>query len=566
MRSTNQILADNVRLLRARVSGYAVAGVLIACGAIVVATVLVTLFETGGFSLHGMMAAQRSNFALWALDLTPFVFGVWGQVMSSIMAYEAGAMVVDQTSEIRAQTAALELQALHGSTHDRLTELPNRALLHDRLHQAIVVARRDRARAALLVLDIDGFKEINNTLGHFSGDLLLKRVAGRLRGSVREPDTVARLGGDQFAVLLPHIRSAADARTVAEKLFKALEPSFALEKLNVDLLASIGIALYPDHGDDADALLQKADVAMYAAKQTSGFSVATYSPKHDQYSPHRLTLAGELRKAIDGGQLVVYYQPKVDMASSTLTGAEALVRRPHPDHGLLPPDEFIPLAERTGLIRPLTRWVLSQALQQCAQWRQDGLDLQVAVNVSAKVLLDPELPDMLAGLLASSQVTQGSLILEITESTLMADQERAHEILSRLGQLGVQLSIDDFGTGYSSLAYLRRLPIHEIKVDKSFVMGMVQNDNDTVIVRATIALAHNLGMSVTAEGVCDARVWAKLAGEECDQAQGDHISRAVSAEALARWMATSPWHLPGRSAVASSATGGLREAGGGPPI
>jgi diguanylate cyclase (GGDEF)-like protein len=541
MRSTNQILADNVRLLRAKASGYAVFGVLLAFGAIAVATLLVSLYESGGVSLQAIADAHSHNFALWALDLMPFVFAFWGQLLSSVMAYEAGTLVVDQTSELRTQTAALEMQALHGATHDRLTELPNRVLLHDRLEQALAAAHRERNRSALLVVDLDNFKEINNTLGHYSGDLLLKQVAARLRGAVREMDTLARLAGDRFAVLLPKVGSVANATAVADKLNKALEPPFSAERIKVNVFASIGIVVYPDHGEDPDTLLQKADVAMYAAKQVSGFSVMAYSPEQDRDSPRRLTLVADLRTAIDQGKLVVHYQPKVRMADGALTGAEALVRWPHPDHGLLSPDSFIPLAEQTGLIRLLTRWVISQALTQCAAWQRHGLDLGVAVNISPTVLLDPEFPDLVAGLLAASDVAENSLVLEITESTLMTDQERADEILGRLGQLGVRVSIDDFGTGYSSLAYLRRLPIHEIKIDKSFVMGMMENENDAVIVRATVALAHNLGLSVTAEGVGSERAWAQLARYQCDEAQGHHISPPLSAEALEQWMASAAW-------------------------
>jgi diguanylate cyclase (GGDEF)-like protein len=548
--ATREVLAENVRLLRTKASGYAIMGAVIAFCAIVVATLLVSVYETGSLSLQGIILAQRSNMALWALDLTPFAFALWGQMVSSALAYEAGALVVDQTSELRTQTAALELQAQHGATHDRLTELPNRVLLRDRLQQALSAARRETGRVAVLVLDLDGFKEINNTLGHHSGDVLLKHVAGRLRGAVREPDTVARLAGDRFALMLPRLRAASDAALVADKLNKSLEPSFSVDGLRVNVFASVGIAVYPEHGEDADTLLQRADVAIYAAKQTSGFSVSTYSQKLDRYSPRRLTLVGELRKGIEQQELLLHYQPKVALASGGLTGVEALVRWQHPEHGLLPPDAFIPLAEQTGLIRPLTHWVAAQALSQCAAWQRAGNDLRCAVNVSARVLLDPEFPDLVAGVLAASEVNQGALAVEITEGTLMADQERAQEALTRLRQLGVRISIDDFGTGYSSLGYLRRLPIDEIKIDKSFVVGMNENENDGVIVRATIALAHNLGLSVTAEGVCSESLWTQLVEYGCDEAQGEYISLPRPVETLGAWMAACPWTLPKQTSEA----------------
>ena len=351
---------------------------------------------------------------------------------------------------------------------DALTGLPNRTLLHDRTGQAIRQADRELVPAALLLIDLDRFKEVNDTLGHHYGDQLLIQVGQRLRPALRQVDTVARLGGDEFAVLLPRIETREGAVTVARKLQGTLEEPFPLDGLTVDVEASIGVALYPDHASDSEELLQRADIAMYTAKEThAGFVV--FDTKQDQHSPKRLALLGELRRALEQRQLLLHYQPKVDAHTGQVLGVEALVRWQHPDHGLVPPAEFIPLAERTGLITPLTNYVLDEALRQCRQWHEAGHELSVAVNVSARRILDLQFPDEVSELLARHQVPAQFLVVELTESTIMADPVHALEILSRLNAMGVQLSIDDFGTGYSSMAYLKSLPVHELKVDRSFV-------------------------------------------------------------------------------------------------
>jgi diguanylate cyclase len=425
----------------------------------------------------------------------------------------------------------IKLQALS----DALTGLPNRTLLHDRTGQAIRQSDRDLVPAALLLLDLDRFKEVNDTLGHHYGDQLLLQVGERLRAVLRQVDTVARLGGDEFAVLLPRIETAEGAVTVADKLRAALEAPFVLEGLALEVEASIGVALYPDHAADADELLQRADIAMYAAKQArAGFVL--FDPKLDQHSPRRLALLGELRRAIEHQQLVLHYQPKVDAHTGRVLGVEALVRWQHPTHGLIPPGEFIPLAERTGLIAPLTHYVLDAALHQCRDWLRAGHELSVAVNVSARRLLDLAFPDEVAGLLAAWEVPAQLLVLELTESTIMADPAHALQILRQLNIMGVQLAIDDFGTGYSSMAYLKDLPVHELKVDRSFVAQMTNNASDAVIVRSTVDLGRNLGLRVVAEGVEDQTTWQELDALGCDAIQGYHVSRPVSADDLTSWL------------------------------
>jgi diguanylate cyclase (GGDEF)-like protein len=442
-------------------------------------------------------------------------------------------IVAGASRTLRRQAEINEHQALH----DSLTDLPNRTLFHDRVGQALSIARREHLPAAVMIMDLDRFKEVNDTLGHASGDELLKQAGVRLRATLRESDTVARLGGDEFGVLLPRVVDSAAAVSVARKLRRALEEPFTIHGLALQMEASVGIALFPEHGDDVHSLLQRADVAMYEAKEQPG-GCEIYARERDGYSPDRLTLLTELRRGIERGELVLHYQPKADLRTGDIHGAEALVRWNHPVRGLVRPDEFIPLAQKTGVIVPLTSFVLSEALRQCRKWQLEGLDLCVGVNLSARSLLDVHLPDTVADLLRRWEVPPSLLELEITESTILADPIRAMHVLSRLGEMGVRLAIDDFGTGYSSLSYLKRLPVDEIKIDKSFILGMGDDDNDAVIVRSTIDLGRNLGLKVVAEGVETPAAWRRLLHLGCDVAQGDYLSRPVPAEELTAWLHT----------------------------
>jgi diguanylate cyclase (GGDEF)-like protein len=440
-------------------------------------------------------------------------------------------IIAGASKTLREQAEENEHQALH----DALTDLPNRTLFHDRVHQALASARREHVPAAVMIMDLDRFKEVNDTLGHASGDELLKQVGLRLRRTLRESDTVARLGGDEFGVLLPKVLDAEAAVAVARKLRTTLEEPFTIHGLALQMEASVGIALYPDHGGDVQSLLQRADVAMYVAKEhPSGCEV--YTRERDEYSPDRLTLLTELRRAIDRGELVLHYQPKADLRSGEISGVEALVRWEHPERGMIPPDEFIPPAQKTGVIAPLTMFVLDEALRQCRTWALQGMELCVAVNLSTRNLLDVHLPDTVGELLARWEVSPALLELEITESTILADPVRAMQILSRLDEMGVRIAIDDFGTGYSSLAYLKRLPVDELKIDKSFILGMEENENDSVIVRSTIDLGRNLGLRVVAEGVETAKAWNRLNSLGCDIAQGYYLSPPVPAEKLTVWL------------------------------
>jgi diguanylate cyclase (GGDEF)-like protein len=422
---------------------------------------------------------------------------------------------------------------------DPLTALPNRTLLREQLQQAIKLAQREQKTVALLLLDLDRFKEINDTLGHNRGDTVLQQVGARLKETVRDSDTVGRMGGDEFAVLLPLV-DAADWDIVARKIMQAFEPPFFIDGIPIAVETSLGVALHPDHGDTVDVLIQRADIAMYVAKRhKSGFVL--YDATLDQHSPRRLALMGELRQAIDQRQLKLYYQPKIDLKTGQVAGVEGLLRWHHAEHGFIPPDQFIASAEQTGLITPLTGFVLEEALQQCCAWRRMGLDLCIAVNLSARNLQNLQLPWQVADLLAARGLESCCLELELTESAIMMNPARAMEVLTRLHAMGIALTIDDFGVGYSSLAYLQKLPIGTIKIDKSFVLGMMTNENDRVIVRSTIELGRNLGLKVVAEGVENQALFDELVAFGCDLAQGYHISRPMPAGELPAWLMQSSW-------------------------
>ncbi len=434
-------------------------------------------------------------------------------------------------------------QALqHQALHDALTNLPNRSLMLTRLYEALRTAQSMGTSVALVLMDLDRFKEVNDTLGHHCGDLLLLHVGAHVSAALRTSDTVARLGGDEFAVLLPET-DGDGALTAVEKIRAALAAPMLLDGRLFDVRSSIGVALYPDHGVDAQTLLRCADVAMYAAKR-SGSGYAVYDAMHDEHSPARLMLESELRQAIVNGDLVLHYQPEIDVRGGRIDRVESLVRWPHPVRGLVPPDQFIPLAEEIGLITALTQWVLETALRQCQEWTRAGYRLGVAVNLSMRTLHDASFPDTVVWLLRRYEVDPALLTLEITESALMAKPAQAQAVLTRLAALGVHIAIDDFGTGYSSLAYLKHLPVDEIKIDRSFVRGMTADAKDTAIVASINSLSHHLGLRVVAEGVETATEWDILAALGCDLVQGYHVSRPLPAAHLEEWLASSPWGLP----------------------
>ncbi len=431
---------------------------------------------------------------------------------------------------VKKETAALEHQAMH----DTLTELPNRKLLHNRLQQELLRSDRSGRPLVLILSDLNHFKEINDTLGHHIGDQILKQAALRLFETFRKSDSVARLGGDEFGMLLPETRLD-QAIALADRVVQQFQQAFIVEGHTLSVGISMGLVECPTHGDDVNLLMQHADVAMYAAKRShSGYGV--YEPLEDTHNVGRLALMSEFREAIDSHSLELFYQPKVDMATDTVIGAEALLRWNHPERGYIDPEDFIPLAEQTGLIRPLTDWVLQEAVHRCIRWNKQGYKLCMSINLSVHNLHDTALLDQIEGLVSGQGIPTSCLTLELTESDIMTDPIRARKTLQDLSDMGISLSIDDFGTGYSSLSYLKQLPVNEIKIDRSFVMEMTQDDDDAAIVRATIDLAHNMGLRVVAEGVKDQDTWRALKRLGCDIAQGFYLSEPLKAEAFIDWL------------------------------
>lgn len=432
-------------------------------------------------------------------------------------------------------------QQKHRAVHDNLTELPNRILLEERLDYAVVQAKRRQERFVLLLMDLNRFKEINDTLGHFYGDYVLQEMANRLQGQIRESDTLARIGGDEFALILPQI-DAEQASNMCHKIALVSDQPFNIEGNRINVGLSIGVAIYPDHGADSEALIHNATSAMCEAKKNDVI-YAFFHPSQDKSSLDRLILAGELREAILKDQMVLHYQPKVSAKGQLLNGVEALVRWQHPQRGMIPPNDFIPLIEQAGLSKMLTLWVLDNAIKQSRIWSEDGLNIRIAVNLSIKNLHDVGFPGDVERLLHKWKVEPKMLVMEITESCMMADPKLVHMVVVRLKELGVQLSIDDFGTGYSSLSYLRKFPAKEIKIDRSFVTDMCANKENAIIVKSTIEMVHNIGCLVVAEGVEDEETFVKLAELKCDFLQGFHISRPLTKEKLEEWLNESSWSL-----------------------
>ena len=433
------------------------------------------------------------------------------------------------------KSAQLAAEREREALHDSLTDLPNRTLLRLRMQRALDDARRDGGHVAVMLVDLDHFKEINDTLGHHVGDELIVEVSRRLAANLRPGDTVARLGGDEFAILALGISGPADGRFVAERLLAALEDPFVADNVRLDVQASLGVAVHPAHGDDVDTLLQRADIALYDAKAERG-TVRLYEPTADDHTPEKLALAAELRRGLQDDELFLEFQPQVAALSGRTVGLEALVRWQHPTRGLLMPDEFLPVVENTGLIAPLTLAVLDKALEALAGWRAAGHEITVAVNLSVRHLTDLDLPSKVEALLRGRDIPPGALVLEVTETVIMSDPSRAVAVLNLLRDLGIGVAIDDFGTGYSSLAYLRRLQIDELKIDRSFVQNLPRDEGDAVIVRSTIEMGHNLGLRVVAEGVEDDETLRMLRSWRCDVVQGYGISRPVPQEAVSTWL------------------------------
>jgi diguanylate cyclase (GGDEF)-like protein len=506
------------------------------------ALLAITLLGFAAFSLFGVLTAGRVTTPLRKLSAAADRLGGGDYstpVTTGVRRDDEIGHLAQAFEQMRISVADKQAQILKLAYWDSLTGLPNRVQFRDAVHEAIREAELlgDAGTVSVIMLDLNRFKHVNDVLGYRFGDLLLMRVAERLgQQSVRGADLVARLGGDEFAVLLRN-GDLALAQAVAQRIERAFDAPLSLEDHTVDMGAGIGLACWPTHANDADLLLSRAEVAMYSAKRgTSGPLV--YDPSIDLSSAQTLSLLSELRQAVGEGQLRLYLQPKLALDTGNVVGAEALVRWQHPTRGLVPPMQFIPFAEQTGFIRTITMWVFEEAARHWRTLSNDGMKIVLSVNLSTRDLLDPELPQKFDALLVKHRVPAEAFCLEITESAIMDDPQRAQATLDRLSALGFKLSIDDFGTGYSSLAYLKRLPVDELKIDKSFVLSMETDADDAKIVRSTIDLAHNLGLSVVAEGVENSTVWDMLRDLNCDQAQGFHMGRPMEASEFAQWSTT----------------------------
>ena len=430
----------------------------------------------------------------------------------------------------------------HLVLYDPLTNLPNRTLIQDRLMQALKTAERTKIPFAIVIMDLDRFKEVNDTFGHQTGDQLLIEVGQCLAKTLHSTDTIGRLGGDEFAIVLPDT-DAEGAVCVARKVFLGLEQAFELHGIKFKVAASLGIALYPHHGTDASSLLKHADVAMYEAKH-GRLGYTLYNKDIDIHSPRRLALINDLRFAVERGQMQLFYQPIMDIGTGAVRGFEALARWKHPEKGFVAPDQFIPMIEQTGLIQPFTNWVIDEALRQWSAWREQGIEIRMSINLSMQNLQDKAFPQELGALMQKWSVTPHALLLEVTESSMMGDPDRVLQTLNYFRSLGADIAIDDFGTGYSSLSYLKRMPVNEIKIDRSFVKDVCTNKDDAVIVRSTIDLAHNLGLEVVAEGVEDKDIVNFLAELNCDLAQGYYFSRPLPPEQISLSISQGCPHLP----------------------
>jgi|GEM_PF-1193688 len=448
----------------------------------------------------------------------------------------------------RLQSQNEELE--YRSSHDELTNLSNSFALRANLKKAIYNARAQKKLVAMLVIDLDRFKEINNTLGHTDGDHVLIEVSRRLVNSLRSSDTIARFGADEFGVVIS-VESIEHCNLVVEKIIAALSQPYNLDDHEFGVESSIGIAFYPDHGEDVSTLIRHAEIAMYQAKERC-YGYSYYDTSQDSHSHHRLTLINSLRNAIDNGELLLHFQPQIDPSNPDKASAEALIRWQHPTIGMIPPNDFIPLAEQSGIIHPLTQWVLEEAIKFSSESYHRGFPLNVAVNLSARNIQNSDLPDMVYELLRRYKLDPAYLTLEITETAIVLDPQRALEILSLLHEMGVTLSIDDFGTGYTSLSYLNILPVHEIKIDQSFVRNMDVNRSNATIVRSIIELAHNMSYRVIGEGVENREIVEQLIQLGCDIVQGYYIARPMPGEAFITWLESpGSWEIPAMANVTS---------------
>lgn len=459
--------------------------------------------------------------------------GIPGKLHKNISILETNNLITafnDMRRQIHSRQEELEYHVLH----DELTGLANRKLLTDRLDQAVHNAQQERTSFAMLIMDLDRFKEVNDTLGHAVGDKLLQKVAKRLVNTLREVDVIVRLGGDEFAVLLTTAQED-HAENLAKKIIQDFQNVFTVNGTPLYIGVSIGISVYPQHGANAQTIQQRADVAMYVAKRNkSGYAI--YNPKYDEYSVGKLSLISDLRKAMDENRLLMEYQPIIDIKTGDVISAEALIRCDHPERGRVYPDEIIPIAEQTGLINPITYWIIDSTAKYSNELKAAGINIKIAINLSIYNLQENHFIENIMEIFNKNNTPPSNFIMEITESVMMTNPKKSIDVLNQLDELGIEIAVDDFGTGYSSLAYLKRLPLSRLKIDKSFIMDMMEDDNDAMIVRSTIDLAHNLGMKVIAEGIEELEMLELLSILGCESGQGYYISKPKSGDDLKQWI------------------------------
>ncbi|WP_367606492.1 putative bifunctional diguanylate cyclase/phosphodiesterase [Legionella sp. W05-934-2] len=533
MKNVRSALEQNAALLKSRVSKYAWYGLAISILTIIIATLAVSYQMSGTISFQGIVDAQKNNIALLVLDLTPFLFMFWGQSVGSMMSYTASAMVIDQTESLRLEKSQLESRVEHDISHDFLTKLPNRKMFVKRLKRAISSMTGHEGKLAVVLVNINNFKEINTGLGANNADKILKQFSIRLSCSVSDVVTVGRFSGDEFALLFPHLDSMDEVKECIKKLQQALSIHFALDSFAIDVTARMGISVYPDHGDNHDLLLQFASIALYKARMLEKkFVIFSKGMEADQ--PTRLVLMSELKRAIELEQLDIYFQPKINLIDGTIYSLEALLRWSHPDFGMINASKFVPIAERTGMVKSLTDHVLNMVFSQAAQWHSEGTNLNIAVNLSAVDLTDPELPDRVKSALERYNMPAHKLTFEIIESFYLTDQRSAVEVIHKLANMGVRISIDDFGTGYASFMYLSDLAVSEIKIDRSFISTMLENKKKASIVEAMVHLGRELDITVVAEGVETVAQLEKLKKMGCEVAQGFYFAKALPAKEIQR--------------------------------
>ncbi|MDX8388719.1 MAG: bifunctional diguanylate cyclase/phosphodiesterase [Ghiorsea sp.] len=541
-------------ILKRKADKSAIYGGTIGVLAVIIATLLSAYFSLGNLSADTIMESQTSNVALWMLDTMPFLFMFWGQYIGSLIADEADSMMNQQASEIRSQAEETHAQLKHDNQHDPLTKLPNTGqfLQHiDKLVLAnahaddpssfiqtlsgfITPDRYAPSGISVLLIDLDNFKEINNTLGAQNGDAILKEIGARLQQEFNSKKVfVARLSGDNFALAIAHSNESI-ALKIVHKIHMIFKKPFMVNGVSLILETSIGISLYPQHGNIAKELQQHAEVAMYSCKNSSVHH-AFYDPSNKTNDLNDLLLKAEIDRAFDNDELCLFYQPKLNRQNQILE-TEALVRWQHPSKGLIPPDTFIPMIIQKRLHGELFQKILDISLTQVKKWHEVGIHIRIALNLTASDLLDPTLPAMVANKLSQYDLTTGVLKFEITETTLIENQELTMDTLLQLEKMGVPISIDDFGTGYSSLSYLSTLPINELKIDRSFVVAMAKSQRDVKIIQAIIALAHSLELSTVAEGVEDAETMVQLRKLNCDVIQGYYISKPMDGESFTTWL------------------------------